>query len=80
MDEIKGDEVIICGNVNEIDKRFKEYKTTKKKHGILEDFHLVGIIDMDGKQMVQLKYLWNVLYLVANLVVLPNFLMDMDQH
>ena len=80
MDEIKGDEVIICGNVNEIDKRFKEDKTTEKKHGILEDFHLVGIIDMDGKQMVQLKYLWNVLYLVANLVVLPKFLMDMDQH
>ena len=27
----KGDEVVICGNVNEIDKRFKEDKTTKKK-------------------------------------------------
>ena len=46
----KGDEVVICGNVNNFDKRFKEYKTTKKKHGILEDFHLVGIIDMDGKK------------------------------
>ena len=53
----KGDEVVICGNVNNFDKRFKEYKTTKKKHWILEDFHLVGIIDMDGIQMVQLKYL-----------------------
>ena len=26
----KGDEVVICGNVNNFDKIFKEYKTTKK--------------------------------------------------
>ena len=70
----------MCGNVNEIDKRFKENKTIEKKHGILEHFHMVRIIDMDGKIMVQLIYLWNVLYLVANLVVLPKNLIVMEQH
>ena len=31
LDKTKGDEVVIYGNVNEIDKRFKEKKTTEKK-------------------------------------------------
>ena len=80
LDETKGDELIICGNVNEIDKRFKENKITEEKNGILENFHMVGIIDMDGKLMVQLIYLWNILYLVANLVVLPKFRIVTVQH
>ena len=29
LDKTKGDEVVMCGNVNEIDKRFKENKTTE---------------------------------------------------
>ena len=30
LDEKKGDEVVICENFNNIDKRFKEDKTTEK--------------------------------------------------
>ena len=31
LDETKSDELIMCGNVNEIDKRFKESKITEEK-------------------------------------------------
>ena len=53
----------------------KDLKKTnqRKKHELFEDFHTVGIINMDGIQMVQLNYLWNILYLVANLVFFQNF-------
>ena len=65
--EKKGDEVLIrdifvtnekksnkCV-VSDIDKRYKEDKSTDKKHGILVDFHTVETINTDGNKMVRLK-------------------------
>ena len=58
--ERKGDEVVfrdifITNEKKCIEKRYKEEKSTDKKHGILVDLYLVRTINTYGNKMVQLK-------------------------
>ena len=41
--------------VNNIDKRYKEDKSTHKKHEILVDLLTIGTINTNGNKLVQLK-------------------------